>query len=56
MPAEDPVKVAEAVLRLKRMSASERIRLGRNGKNYSIKKYDYKKIFIDFDKFIKSIV
>lgn len=56
VPAEDPVKVAEAVLRLKRMSASERIRLGRNGKNYSIKKYDYKKIFIDFDKFIKSIV
>jgi hypothetical protein len=54
VPAEDFIKVKEAVLKLKGMSVEQRIRLGINGKNYSIKNYDYKKISIDFEKFMKT--
>ena len=54
VPAEDFIKVKQAVLKLKGMSVAQRVRLGKNGRNYSIKNYDYKKIAIDFEKFMKS--
>ena len=56
VPAEDYLKVKEAVLEIKEMSAAQRINLGSNGKNFSIKNYDYKKISIDFEKFLRSNV
>lgn len=39
---ENPEDVAEAVMKLYRMNPSERERLGRNGKEYVIKNYDYR--------------
>lgn len=39
-PAEDAVGLADAVLRLRGMSADERMRLGQNGYRYFMDRYE----------------
>lgn len=42
VPAENPIAIKNAILTLKKMSKNERVKLGKNGKEYSIRNYDYK--------------
>lgn len=49
--SESPKEIAEAILKLKAISQSERKNMGENGKKYVIKNHDYKflaKKFIDY--------
>lgn len=39
---ENPKAVADAIMQLYRMSAAERERLGKNGKEYVLKNHDYR--------------
>ena len=42
--AEDPIAIKNAILKLKKMDNFEREKLGKNGKNYCNKNYDYRVI------------
>lgn len=44
IPAEDPSKIAEAILKLKAMSTEERAKLGHNGCAYALDNHDYAKL------------
>ena len=44
VPAENPVAIKNAILKLKGMGSHKREKLGKNGKSYTNKNYDYKMI------------
>jgi glycosyltransferase involved in cell wall biosynthesis len=50
--AEDPQAIVEAVLKFKTMSPEQRIQLGQNGHDYSIKKHDYAKLAKNLEKIL----
>jgi glycosyltransferase involved in cell wall biosynthesis len=53
--AENPKAVSEAILSLKKMTAPERVQLGRNGYSYVIKNNTYNVLAYNFLKIIKEI-
>ena len=54
VPAESPESLRDAILNLKGMTEKERKKIGRNGRSYAIKHFDYKVIAKKFNAFISS--
>jgi glycosyltransferase involved in cell wall biosynthesis len=46
---EDPKAIAEAILKLSKMTLEQRIELGKNGRNYVEKYHSYKKLAIQYE-------